>query len=167
MSNANTALGPDAEVYINNVAFAVIEGRYTDMANVVETTDSLSNYAKEAAPGNHQFTMDVTMQRINSFSAIPLPGGNNGSRAMVNYYNSPLYVFPSSYVKLQLFLDGALFSTGTYTINAFLIEELEGNFRVQGSEVQTVRIRGRSSGEYITPDGTTVGGSGYERATNL
>ena len=101
--------------------------------------------------------MTATMQRINSFSAVPLPGGNNGSRAMVNYYNSPLYVFPGSYVKLQLFLDGALFSTGTYTINAFLIEELEGDFKVQGSEPQRVKIKGRSVGEYTTPDGGTIG----------
>jgi hypothetical protein len=153
MSESNTALGPDARVFINGIAYAVIEGRYTDMADVSETTDSLSGGSKEAASGNRQFTCDITAQRIDSVLAVP-PPFSSGSLAQVNFYNGPLFLFPGSYVSVTLRLDGINLNSGVYIIGNFLIEELEGNWRVQGSEPQTIRFRGRSSGPFTTPDGS-------------
>lgn len=154
MSQQNTALGPDAQITINSKAFAVIDGRYTDMSDVVETTDSLSNRAKEAAAGNSQFSSDITAQRIN---AVRPGSGNSGSNAQVSYYAAPVLLFPSSYISLNMYLDGIGLGMNPYLIPTFLIEELEGNWRVQGSEPQTLRFRGRSSGQYTTPDGYVIG----------
>jgi hypothetical protein len=154
MSSSNTALGPDARVFVNTIAFAVIEGRYTDMADVSETTDSLSKGAKEAAAGNRQFTCDITMQRISGTVAI-VPNG--GIAQQMNIYNAPLNVFPGSFINLRLNLDGNFAGlTPTFLIPFFLIEELEGNWRVQGSEPQTIRFRGRSVGYYATPDSSSI-----------
>jgi hypothetical protein len=167
MSAQNTALGPDARIFIGdtisgalNNPYAVIEGHYTDSADVRESTDTLSIGSKEAAAGERVFTCSFTAQRIHGLppaKLVPLPPPIVLAQyaAMTNYYSKPLSLFPGSMVVLWIILDYAVTVAPegmVYLLPNFLIEAIDGNWRVQGSKPQIIDIKGRTVGPFQTPD---------------
>ena len=135
MSATYTALGTAARVAINQIDFAVTEGQYRLMADAPTDDDTeAQGFRKFKENGNLVLEVDVTARK----------------QTDVAPHVPPLSIIPGSFVQLELWPTGA--ANDKYLSLTFLVTEFTGSFRVAGSEPQTIRITGKSSGEIQLPD---------------
>lgn len=129
MSADNVALGPDAQVKVNSIVFAVTSGSYRKTAQRAETTDSENDGHVTVKAGLKSFSCDLECQHATDLSP----------------HISPLNLTAGQTIKLELFPFGI--EVGRYYFaSKFVIFEDSGDFRAQGSEPQKLRVRGESNG---------------------
>jgi hypothetical protein len=156
MSQTNfIQLGPDAKVAINIqgtwTLWDVTEGRYRDIGDEVETTDTGSTPYKQNKVGNIVFEADITCQRsTDSGWAAAIAGDINAGNFDIM---TPFSLIPKGSIGLRLYTDVGKRSDWNvaldhYDIPDFRVGGNEGDFRVRGSEPQTLVVRGKSNGQY-------------------
>jgi hypothetical protein len=163
MSTPAVVLGPDAQVFVgvagtnaNFGEWAVIEGSYRDTGDDADTTDSFNIGTKHSKTGLTEFSCDITMQHqsdVNEFAGPTTAGGNATSLGMT----VGSFIYLTLYPLGPILANGAATGASPYLVPFFRIRSWEGSFRVKGSEPETVRFSGVSSGGYTLYDGTTGG----------
>lgn len=129
MSADFTILGPSARVVINDQNFAVVTGRYRRVADVPDTTDTESSGYKRNKGGLRQLEAEFEAHQATD---------------VINPHIAPLLIVEGDLIDLQIYPDKD--ETFNISCGTFRVESIEGNFRVAGSEPQSLRISGKSDG---------------------
>lgn len=129
------AIGAEANLDINGVAFDTVSGSYRDAADRVEVTGTEDTLAKRHRTGCFAFEANFEAQ-VDSNQT---------------YFLGPMLLVKGNRVIVKFYPFGRV-DGRAYNIPLFLITDTDGSWVVQGSRPQVLRFSGVSDGNYSIPE---------------
>lgn len=128
-------LGPEAKVDIQDIPFAVVSGDYAVRRDVPKRTDTESVGIRRKASPLRELEANLELQQSDD-------GG---------YHAAPLDLTTGDSVSIKIWPAGRGDAAGPVQADQFVVSSFSGNFQVEGSPVQKVRISGASDGAIFLP----------------